>query len=319
MNGLKVEGDPNEVDSFVACVTAVLAAWGRPVPYAEVAGLAGVTFTPVWDKGEDCTAWWMEGGADQRVAFVGQALGFTAEQVTRKQDFTDEVNSDYEATRALPPDINSYLARLKQALDQGDVVVMRTWPAWSVLSGWNDDIRKLPLATVPGFEGLCASIWGPHKSRLAYILSPAEAVLPRGQAMADAVRYGAAIAAPGYASGNLLYGGALYDAAAAHLDEAYFCGPCRERDWSCAHRTLKRMLGTARGAIDFASLAGGTIPEGACQDYAQMAGILSAYPDDKTIESRWHDDDFRRALAADFRALGALHRSAAQHLRAVAA
>jgi hypothetical protein len=87
LSSLTVTGDPNDVSSFAACLTAVLQAWGREVAYKDIVGLNGIAFSPVWDQGEDCTAWWMEGGDDMRLDFLGQALGFSYETVTREQDF----------------------------------------------------------------------------------------------------------------------------------------------------------------------------------------------------------------------------------------
>src|SRR5262245_37005446 len=53
---VRVEGDPNEVNSFVACMAAVTAAWGRPVSYDELAGLCGVAFSPPWNA-DQATHW----------------------------------------------------------------------------------------------------------------------------------------------------------------------------------------------------------------------------------------------------------------------
>ncbi len=322
LDGLRVEGDPNEVDSFVACVTAVLKAWGRPADYDITAGLAGVVFSPAWDKGENCTAWWMEGGDDLRMDFLSRALGFKVQPVTREADWSDEVDQVYAATRALPPEIEHYLARLKGAVEGGEAVILHTWPAWSILKGWSEDVRHLPLATVPHFEDLCARAWGPHKSRLAYVLSPVQAELSRQEAVGEALCFGEEVAAPGYSSGNIEYGGALYEAAAGHMALPHYCEPCgeKDRDWSCAHRTVKRMLGTARSAAEFLARAGaGEGAQGmplycAQEDYAQMTGVLGRYVDQQAFASRWHDDVFRRDLTHDFIALKRLHDGAAHEL-----
>jgi hypothetical protein len=324
---LKVEGDPNEVDSFVACVTAIATAWRHPVDYDYVAGLAGIVFSPVWDKGEDCTAWWMEGGDDVGLDFLGQALGFTSTTVRRQQDFSDEVAARYAESGELPVEIRQYLDTLRTALDSGNMVVMRTWPAWSVLAGWGGDVTRLPIVTVPGFEDLCASIWGPHKSQLAYIVAPSEPAVEQQTAVAAALKFGATVASGALQNNGILYGGALYEAAAERLSERYFCPSCKENDVGCAHRTLRRMLGSQTSAAAFVKTAIGILGNGSMRlhlentadRYTAMAAVLSRHQDFEAFKVDWHDGRFRETLAADLRSVRALHDSAAKELMALVA
>ena len=78
---IEMQGDPNAHDSFVAGLCGILKSWNRDVDYAYVAGLSGIAFSPVLDTGEDCRAWWTEGGDDIRRDVLGQALGFTVEKI----------------------------------------------------------------------------------------------------------------------------------------------------------------------------------------------------------------------------------------------
>jgi hypothetical protein len=279
------------------------------------------------DKGEDCTAWWTEGGDDVRLDFLGQALGFRPATVARQQDFSDEVAVQYAESGALPAEIEQYLNTLRAALDSGNMVIMRTWPAWSLLAGWGEDVRRLPLSTVAGFEGLCADIWGPHKSQLAYIITPAEPTIDLGLAVVNALKFGATVASGAFKTDAFMYGGALYEAAADRMGERYFCPSCQENDVGCAHRTLRRMLGTQRSSAAFVQTAIGTLGNGAiqlhlenaAQHYSAMTEMLAGYQDFEMFKISWGDAQYREALAADFRSVKELHDCAASELTALAA
>jgi hypothetical protein len=328
LSSRSVEGDPNDVSSFAACLRAILQAWGQPIAYEDIVGLNGVVFSPVWDPGEDCTAWWMEGGDDLRLDFLGQALGFSYEKVTREQDFSDDVCEAYAASGAFPSEIAQYLDRLHAAVAKGDGVIVRTWPSWSVLTGWHDDVTKLPFSTVSGFEDLCASIWGPHKSQLAYVISREEPVLPETQAIVDALKFGSQVASGAYRQPPVVYGGALYEAAAAKMGEEFFCPSCKEQDVGCAHRTLRRMRHTQECATLFLEASQRILTyneatvyahmRDALARYKDMVEVIEPYRDYKVFEMQWSEDTFRRGLMSDFRKLKALHDEAAETLKALA-
>ena len=63
--GLQLEGDANQVDSFAACVRAALPALGNEAAASTATdqiyleGLSGAAFAPVHDVDEACSAWWM--------------------------------------------------------------------------------------------------------------------------------------------------------------------------------------------------------------------------------------------------------------------
>lgn len=314
-----VQGDPNEVDSFTACLVAVLNAWDSPVTYDWVAGLAGTAFSPVLDPGEDCMAWWMEAGSELRICFLGRALGFTAERVTRDTVWDDTAREAYASTGLLPQPHEAHFARLRAAFDRGDAVLLRTWPAWSVLVGWAQDLDDLPFATVPGFEDLVAGIWGPAKAQLAYLLNPMPGDVPLEEAVHVAIRYGAKVAAGNGKGAELRYGTALYAAAAERMGAETFCEACGEHSDSCAHRTLLRMLGTQRSAVGFLrdakTLVGGALPwDVAIEAFLAMTDITSAYCEWPAFQADWPSITFRRRVADDFRTLSVLQTRAAEVL-----
>ncbi len=314
-----VEGDPNQADSFTACLVAVLNAWDIPASYDWVAGLAGTAFSPVLDPGEDCMAWWMESGSESRIAFLGRALGFRAERVTRGAVWDDDARETYTSTGLLPQPYEAHFARLRAAFDRGDAILLRTWPAWSILLGWTRDLDDLPFATVPGFQDLVAGIWGPARAQLAYLLNPMSGDLSVEEAVHAALRYGARVAAGTGQDADLKYGVALYSAAAKRMAADPFCAACGEHSDSCAHRTLMRMLGTQRSAVGFLrdaqALVGGNLPwDVAMEAFATMVDVTQAHCEWPTFQAAWPSSSFRRQLADDFRTLAVLQTRAAEVL-----
>ena len=319
-----VEGDPNQTDSFIACLTAVLHAWDRPVSYDWVAGLAGVAFSPVLDQGEECTAWWMESGSELRIGFLGCALGFTVDRVTREAQWDDDARAAFAATGLLPAPHEQHFARLRAAYDRGDAVLLRTWPSWSVLTGWANDLDSLRFATVPGFEDLVKSIWGPARAQLAYLLNPIEPSKALEQSLVSALRYGAKVARGRGPEEGLEYGAALYSTAAARMHEAEFCPSCGDAGDSCAHRTLMRMLGTQHSAVGFLEeareLVGDDLPwQAPIATFEAMAEVTGVYCDWQEFHDAWGDGDFRADLGRDFHTLAELQLQAADALTELSA
>jgi hypothetical protein len=311
-----VQGDPNQVDSLVACLVAVLNAWDHPVSYDWVAGLAGIAFSPVQNPGEDCTAWWMEAGSDSRIDQLGRVLGFTAERVTREAVWDDAAREAYATTGMLPVLHEDHFARLRAAFDRGDAVVLRTWPAWSLLVGWTRDLDQLPFATVPGFEDLVSGIWGPAQAQLAYLLNPMPGDITVEEAVGDALRYGARVACGLGQDSSLKYGAALYAAAAERMKSDVFCPECQDHSDSCVHRTLMRMLGTQRSAVGFLHdaqvLMGGDLPWNPAIDrFVTMAEVTSVYCSWPDFHENWPNATYRGNLSNDLRTLAALQTEAA--------
>jgi hypothetical protein len=317
-----LEGDPNQIDSFVACIVAVMHAWDRPVSYDWVAGLAGVAFSPVLDARETCTAWWMESGSDARVGFLGCSLGFTVDRVTRDVPWDDAAREVYSTTGLLPEGHEVYFARLRAAFDRGDAVVLRTWPAWSVLTGWCQDLDALSFATVPGFEDLVKGIWGPANAQLAYLFNPIATCSTLEKSVSLALRFGARVSRGRGPDEDLAYGAALYRAAAARLDSALFCPSCGTAGDSCAHRTLMRMLGTQRSAIGFLEDArefiGDHLPwDDAIESFERMVGVTGEYCGWPAFQADWDSPGFRKMLQADLERLSDLQLEAADALVAL--
>ncbi|MBN1250353.1 MAG: hypothetical protein JXC32_22000 [Anaerolineae bacterium] len=319
-----VEGDPNQIDSFIACLVAVLHAWDRPSSYDWVAGLAGVAFSPVLDHGEECTAWWMESGSESRIGFLGCSLGFTVDRVTRETPWDDAAREAFATTGLLPQPHERHFARLRAAYDRGDAVLLRTWPAWSVLTGWSQDLDDLPFSTVLGFEDLVKTIWGPAQAQLAFLLNPIAPCSPLEKILASALRVGAKIARGRGPEEGLDYGAALYTAAAARMYEVEFCPSCGTAGDSCAHRTLMRMLGTQRSAVGFLEdareLVGDGLPwDAAINVFEIMAEVTVGYCDWTEFHDRWPDYAFRAELGRDLHTLAALQRQAADALTELSA
>ena len=187
-NQIKVEGDPNAVDSFAACLTAVLRAWGRAVSYEQVEGLSGMAFSPIHNTGEDCIGWQMDGAQEHRVDFLGRSLGFAVERLGYEGG--NGWLEEYGRSGAVPSEPARYFAGMRAALQAGKAVIVRTWPAWSVLVGWDDDLRKLPFATTPRFDKVVASIYPPCKTSAAFALTRAAPEIGEREATAQALAFG---------------------------------------------------------------------------------------------------------------------------------
>lgn len=67
LKSIKVEGN----NSFSACLAGIMKYWKVPVEYDFIIGLTGGICSPVFNKQEECGAWWMEGGDDYRIIFAG--------------------------------------------------------------------------------------------------------------------------------------------------------------------------------------------------------------------------------------------------------
>ena len=291
-------------NSLVACIRGALESWDRPADYAYIAGLSGIAFSPVYDEGEDCRAWWMEGGDDIRLDFLGKALGFSVETLTVPDGVEDW--EPHASIDDMPSPRAEHLRRLQAAVERGDVVLAKTWPSWCVLTGWNDDLTQIPFETVPGFGDLVARAWGPNRTALALILSPAEPTISRDDAIRQALEFGTTIADGSFDQERLHYGGRLYQAAAERLDHDPFCVPCGDQSWSCAHRTLSRMAGTAGSAADFLEKVDLSM---AAAPYRAIQKAAKEIKGDQLKEG-WDKPEFMMDMKQTFNRFYELHREA---------
>jgi hypothetical protein len=253
------------------------------------------------------------------MGFLGQALGFTVERATREVPWDDDAREALAQTGLLPEPHELHFARLRAAFDRGDAILLRTWPAWSVLVGWDRDLDQLAFATVPGFEDLVQQIWGPAKAQLAYLLNPIGPALTVDQSIGAALQFGARVAGGAGPEDGLGYGAALYRATVDRLGEPVFCPSCGEHGDSCAHRTLMRMLGTQRSAVGFLAdardLVGADLPwESAIQAFTQMADLTSTYCGWPDFQTSWGQPDFQADLRRDLETLATLQNRAAESL-----
>lgn len=314
---LDIQANPNVHDSFIACLCAILESWGQSTNYAYVAGLSGVAFSPVLDTGEDCRAWWTEGGDDIHLDFLGRALGFTIEKVTSQQHIDWDTHPEPDT---LSDARRHYLCRLKRALADNHRVIVRTRPAWSVLTGWSDNIAHLPFTTVPSFEKLCADIEPPHKTDLAYILTPSDPTLLKEDAVEEALSFGAQVADGSFGGKQFKYGGALYSAIADRLDHRLFCEPCGAKSHTCAYRTFQRVVGTTQSAIEFLEQTSNVIDthpdvrSRTVDRYRSLIATTAPYIDGKSLGAGWSDPVFHTELKENVRRMGLLHEDASKAL-----
>jgi hypothetical protein len=321
---IHVEGDPNAVDSFAACVTAVLHSWGSDVAYDDVEGLSGLAFSPVCNDSEDCIGWEMDGSAELRIDFLGECLGFATERVEYAggSGWLD----GYSASAVLPQEPAAYFARLRAAILAGKAVIPHSWPAWSVLTGWDDDLRRLPFATTPRFDKVVASIYPPWKANWAFILTPVERVAnPSHNELAEAIIFGAAVASGEANTGDVRFGGAIFDTITANARQRFLCPSCKEN--GCMGRSFKRIANGQDACVHFlqearqraSSPAGQAALDAVIRDYADMRTITGKYLDWPALQPQHDLPEFRQQIACDCETEKRLMASATGHLKELAA
>jgi hypothetical protein len=311
MNDLKIQGNPDEQDSFVACICGVLSSWGRKVEYTRVAGLAGIVFSPVYNDREDCRAWWMEGGNDIRIGFLGKALGFSVEEFEREWVGRDKVWNGNPTSEKIPLKTSEHFDKLKDAVHSGKSVLIDTWPTWSVLTGWNDDVTRLPFETFPSFLNLVSRAWPPHKTGKAYALFPTDPSLVVEEADRDALAFGVKVATGSFHSENLHYGGLFYRAVAKRLIHEPFCVPCGNESYRCAVRTVKRAVESAKSATVYLNSVGA---EKVVSRYQAICDVLEKYQDGGFLKDFWSDRKFRFEMKDAFLTAYRIQREAAKEL-----
>jgi hypothetical protein len=299
IQSIGVRGNASEVDSLVTCLQAALAHWDRQVPYDCIAGLCGSAFSPALNLSEECAAWWMEGGADIRIDFLGHALGFVYE----KEDYREETAPD------LAP-------RARKTLADGGVVLCETWPCWSLLTAWQAKPEHRSFVAPEGCERLLKL----REGAAIYFLGPAGRSLSSCEGLYSALGFGALVAADPGISDGVAYGGQLYDAWAKRMGRDRFCPPCGDDDWRCAERTVSRVRAGQKSAVRFLNRAYDFLPSSqknehlrhAACSYAAMAARLAPY--EAGLVDGWQNRGFRRRLREDVGRCRELHREAARHL-----
>jgi hypothetical protein len=308
INAVEVPGSPSEADSFAACLQAALKQWGREVPYDCVAGFSGTAFSPALDREARCPGLWMEAGADVRVEFLGDAMGFTVERGAGAA-FCREGGSDRFARRA------------RAALSHGGVVLCRLKSGWNILNSAGNGAGVYGLVGLAGAGSLDEL---PPEARV-YALRPTERSLTSGEALCAAVEFGARLASGTCATEGVAFGGQIYDAWVNQLTREPFCPGCGENEWRCAERAAGRARGTQLSAVRFLSRACALLEPGATcaslreasHTFAAMADTLAPYGESE-FRRVWQDAAERTRYAADVARVRDLHKQAARHLCAAA-
>jgi len=319
---LRVEGDPNEVNSFVACMVAITAAWGRPVAYDELAGLCGIAFSPPW-KAEQATHWAVDGAADRRISFLGAALGFKVETLVVRSCADPSLRQRSEHFAVF--DSNAELqATLRKRFESGATVLLRTWPSWAVVTQSDPSPEQVQFATLPSLQELTRALQGPERAELAYVLTPRPPSLSPREATLQAVRFGAFVARGSHSDdGELgtLLGGACYDACGRRLRSDSFCSACPTDPATCAHRVFRLLNRSQRSGEVFLRLAASALrdelgdPRSAARaHYAEQCRLTERYLALDAWRSLWRDRDFRNSLADEFETMTAHQEAAAREL-----
>ncbi len=317
LKDIRVEGNDAEVDAFAACITAAVDYWGRDYDYDFIAGLTGSAFSPVWWMEETCSAWWTEFGNDSRMDFLGEALGF---QYRESPDYEPGV---FKGMDELPPDGRRFWERVGEAVEAGKIVIMHTWPCWSIITEWNDDITKLGLASVSDMGGrLCA----PYPTAKLYILSGGTVQYTRSGALKQALVFGADVADGTFKRPGFAYGGKLYEAILGKAGNQYFCGVCKEKSHSCVCRTMNRVAATNATAVRFLEFAGeflgDQVPQPALEavikHYQAVAEYAGNYTDCELLKADWENNGFQQEFYKRVGLMQIEHKTMAKTFRRIA-
>ena len=298
---MRVEGHPDRVNSFTACLDAVLL--DRSPGYTALAGTTGAVFSPAYDPDEDCTAWWMESGDAIHLDIAGKMLGFRAERIVRRDGEEDR-----------------YLESLRNAIKEEKRVIVRSWPSWSILTGWSEKPDELPFTTVKGFGKAVSTYWPPHRSTLAYVISVTD---PGEYRFSDVLQIAAEVAGGDFQNGSIRYGGELYGAASRRAKEPFFCPSCRENDASCAHRTITRIAHLAETASEYLQREIDRSPDARSSErngdiadrYRSMFSKLRPYAEPERFTENWTNGSVRTDIVDVFDELAADHNEIARLFR----
>ncbi len=303
IESVRVCGHQTSVDSFAACLQAALDYWGRDVPYDCIAGLSGAAFSPAYDPGQKCAAWWMEAGGDIRVSFLGHALGFTVQRAVLG-DGPGQVPQPLMAAHA------------RESLARGGVVLCRTDPIWSLATCWDDD--RFCLA---GPEGSHDVIRVPGEMTV-YFLEPAPRSLTSCEVLRAAIGFGTFVTTCSCDRAEARFGGRLYDAWSERMREDAFCPACGDEEWRCAARTVSRCRGTHLAAVRFLNRgysflkdcrAADSLRDAACT-YAAMASVLAPHTAER-LQQQWQDAPARQDLARAVERVRQMHGHVASQLQ----
>ena len=155
-----------------------------------------------------------------------------------------------------------------------------------------------------------------------YILRPEERSLSRCEALREALRFGATVAAGSYSTDGLAYGGRFYDAWAARLERDRFCRRCGGDGWDCAETAASRARRAQLAAAGFLQQAEALLPalrhDGRASEmasgYAQMAQKLSPYVRGSGLRGLWADPPGRSRYVDAVRRVRDLHHAIATRL-----
>jgi hypothetical protein len=303
---IAIHGYAWEVDSFAACVHAALLSWGRDVAYDCVAALAGDAFSPALRTDAACASGWTEPGSDERIEFLGHALGFRV---------------DYAPDARLGGRM-AFGERAREAIEGGDAVLCGSLPCWSIVTRWDNDPAQRTLAAPAGVSAPCTA----SESSVYYIIRPSERTLTRCEAIREALRFGAAVAAGTHDLHGVAYGGEIYDEWLTRLDGDCFCDGCGDGGWGCAEWMASRVRAGQLSATRFLNRAQDVLLDrraepdlrDAAGAYARMALILGEYGMGGDLEKVWRDDRLHARYDSDLRTVRDLHLEAAEHLQLAA-
>jgi len=326
---LRISGNPDAVDSFAACLCAVLTHFDRPAPYALVEALTGVCFAPCHNRSESCAGWMVDlspRAQDEllsRTPWLGEALGLSLETIRLAPGApaSCEWLDEYKRSGTLPPSQQAYFQQLRAALDDGCAVMVGTWPSWSILIGWQEDITQLPFTTVHGFEETVQSSFAPACTGTAVAVSPGPKNISQKDGSHQAIHFGAQVAA-GLGVYDASFGPDMYALLAGLSHEPHLCPGCHED--SCFSRAAGRIANGQQAAVDFLKMGREWMDgvhdlslENLIEEYDHMHLITLPYSDWSAIQPQSALPEFRDKLCRDFSELQVMQIQIDEHFQSL--
>ena len=312
---ISITGGINETNSFASSIAAIIGKWEQSIPDRIIEAYLGIAFSPSQVISEDCMAWWMDGINDTRLDFVSKAFGFSYKKYCHEEKLPDN-------GKAIPDAILAYYRKIENAFKNGDLIILKTWPSWSIVTRWNNRINDIGFTCAPGMTEAVKEIWGPEKSQVAYVLYQDKTPADELETVLDVIRFGVEMGTGRFTHPDLIFKGNLYLNTATKLKEDLFCGSSKEKDIGCGYRTIKKMERLHNSSIAFLEYSLDFFTRGettkyltaAINQYKKMNDLIYEDADFNYLKSKWRDKKYRLKLSEKFLLLKSLHDQAISNL-----
>jgi hypothetical protein len=227
---------------------------------------------------------------------------------------------EFESRGKVSDEIMKFREIARDSVNDGEIVLVWSWPLWGIIKKWDDDLEKIEVTTVAEPKWNLARVFPLSKM---YILSPGPPELTIYDALIEAMKFAADVAGGSIDTGRIKYGGALYRAMIDKLKDEPYCKPCGDRSWSCVQRTMDRISGLNKTCFEFLEFAGmflgSAVPESrlqtAIKGYREISEIACRYLDTNLTGENWDSPKFKAGYKSDVESMLGIHKNNAAALK----